>query len=136
MTSWTQLRRDALAADEWNQSHPDQPPRVSYVTKRLGETEGPVLAVSDWMRAVPDQIAPFIHRPWTSLGTDGFGHSDTRAALRRHFGIDAQSIVVRTLQQLADCGELDESVPRSATMTYLAAQEDGGATDGGDDTSQ
>jgi pyruvate dehydrogenase E1 component len=134
VTSWTQLRRDALAVAEWNQSHPDQPHRVPYVTRRLGETAGPVLAVSDWMRAVPDQIAPFVRRPWTSLGTDGFGHSDTRAALRRHFGVDSQSIVVRTLQQLADCGELDQSVPRSARRTYLAGQEDAGPTSGGDDT--
>jgi pyruvate dehydrogenase E1 component len=134
VTSWTQLRREALAVDEWNQSQPDQPPRIPYVTRRLGETAGPVLAVSDWMRAVPDQIAPFVGRPWTSLGTDGFGHSDTRAALRRHFGVDAQSIVVRTLQQLADCGELDESVPRLARRTYLAGQEDAGPTSGGDDT--
>jgi pyruvate dehydrogenase E1 component len=124
VTSWTQLRRDALAAEEWNQSHPDQSPRIPYVTRRLAGTVGPVLAVSDWMRAVPDQIAPFVRRPWTSLGTDGFGHSDTRAALRRHFGVDAQSIVVRTLQQLADAGELDKSVPQSARTTYLAGRED------------
>jgi pyruvate dehydrogenase E1 component len=71
------------------------------------------------MRAVPDQIAPFVRRPWTSLGTDGFGHSDTRPALRRHFGIDAESIVVRTLQQLADCGETDASIPQLAESTYL-----------------
>ena len=115
VTSWTQLRRDALAVDEWNRSHPDQSPHIPYVRRRLAKTSGPVLAVSDWMRAVPDQIAPFVGRPWTSLGTDGFGHSDTRAALRRHFGVDAQSIVIRTLQHLADCGELDESVPRMAT---------------------
>ena len=126
---------DALAAEEWNQSHPDQPTRIPYLTRRLGKTVGPVLAVSDWMRAVPDQIAPFVRRPWTSLGTDGFGHSDTRAALRRHFGIDAQSIVVRTLQQLAECGELDESVPGLARTTYLAGQEQTGqGTSGGGDT--
>jgi len=123
VTSWTQLRRDALAVEDWNLSHPDQAPRIPYVTERLGETVGPVLAVSDWMRAVPDQIAPFVLSPWASLGTDGFGRSDTRAALRRHFEIDAQAIVVRTLQQLADCGEVDETVPGSARTTYLTAQE-------------
>jgi pyruvate dehydrogenase E1 component len=116
VTSWTQLRRDALAADEWNQSHPGRPPRIPYVTRRIDETTGPVIAVSDWMRAVPDQIAPFVRRPWTSLGTDGFGHSDTRDALRRHFGIDAEAIAVRTLQQLAEYGDLDHDVPRLAGM--------------------
>ncbi|TCC07195.1 pyruvate dehydrogenase (acetyl-transferring), homodimeric type [Kribbella soli] len=136
VTSWTQLRRDALAAEEWNQSHPDQRPRLPYVTRRLADTVGPVLAVSDWMRAVPDQIAPFVRRPWTSLGTDGFGHSDTRAALRRHFGIDAQSIVVRTLQQLAECGELDDSVPRLARSTYLTGQEQADTASRGDGTPQ
>jgi pyruvate dehydrogenase E1 component len=114
VTSWTLLRRDALAADDWSLAHPDQAPRIPYVTRRLGETAGPVLAVSDWMRAVPDQIAPFVRRPWTSLGTDGFGHSDTRDALRHHFGIDAEAIVVRTLQQLAECGDLDQEAPRLA----------------------
>lgn len=114
VTSWTQLRRDALATEKWNLAHPDRPARTAYVASRLSDAPGPVVAVSDWMRAVPDQIAPFVPGTWTSLGTDGFGHSDTRAALRRHFGIDAQSIVVRTLQQLADSGELDSSVPREA----------------------
>ena len=75
------------------------------------------------MRAVPDQIAPFVPGPWASLGTDGFGHSDTRAALRRHFGIDAQSIVVRVLQQLAGHGDVDDSAPRQAMTNYGLADE-------------
>jgi pyruvate dehydrogenase E1 component len=135
VTSWGELRRDGVATERHNLLHPDAEPREPYV-RRVLAGDGPVVAVSDWMRAVPDQIAPFVRRPWTSLGTDGFGHSDTRAALRRHFGIDAQSIVVRTLQQLSDCGELDESVPRSARTAYLAGQEQVGATSGGDDTPQ
>ncbi|TCN32912.1 pyruvate dehydrogenase E1 component [Kribbella orskensis] len=118
VTSWTELRRDALAVDEWNLSHPDQPARIAYVTRRLSESRGPVVAVSDWMRAVPDQIAPFVPRAWASLGTDGFGRSDTRAALRRHFGVDPPSIALRVLQQLAGCGELDSSVPGAAQRTY------------------
>ena len=79
VTSWTQLRREALAIDEWNHRHPDEPQRTPYVTARLRGQRGPVVAVSDWMRAVPDQIAPFVPGDWSSLGTDGFGLSDTRS---------------------------------------------------------
>ena len=124
VTSWTQLRRDALAAEEWTLSHSGEAPRIPYVTRRLNDAPGPVVAVSDWMRAVPDQIAPFVPGPWASLGTDGFGHSDTRTALRRHFGIDAQSIVVRVLQQLARLGDVDDSAPRQAMTIYGLADED------------
>jgi pyruvate dehydrogenase E1 component len=81
-------------------------------------TARPAVAVSDWMRAVPDQIAPFVPGPWTSLGTDGFGRSDTRPTLRRHFGIDAPSIVLRALEQLVDHGERDGSVLNQAIATY------------------
>jgi pyruvate dehydrogenase E1 component len=118
VTSWTELRRDALAVDEWNLSHADQPARIAYVTRRLSESPGPVVAVSDWMRAVPDQIAPFVPGAWASLGTDGFGRSDTRAALRRHFRVDPPSIALRVLKQLAGCGDLDSSVPGVAQRTY------------------
>ncbi len=100
--------------DEWNRRHPDRPPRIDYVTRRLRERPGPVVAVSDWMRAVPDQVAPFVPGAWSSLGTDGFGRSDTRTALRRHFGIDAPSIVLRALEQLVGAGERDRSALRCA----------------------
>ena len=118
VTSWTQLRRDALAADEWNLTHPDGPRREAYITSRLKDAPGPVVAVSDWMRAVPDQIAPFVPGAWSSLGTDGFGLSDTRAALRRHFRVDATSIVLRVLDQLVGTGEMAASVLRKAIATY------------------
>jgi pyruvate dehydrogenase E1 component len=118
VTSWTELRREALAADAWNLLHPGQPRRIPYVTSHLAAEPGPVTAVSDWMRAVPDQIAPFVPAPWSSLGTDGFGHSDTRGALRRHFHIDAPSIVLRVLTQLVDRGELDRSTPGKAVELY------------------
>ena len=122
MTSWTQLRRDALAADDWNHAHPDQPPRIPYLTRCLHNAPGPVVAVSDWMRAVPDQIAPFVPGGWCSMGTDGFGLSDTRRALRRHFRIDAESIVYRVLHQLVCCGELGQLVlARAAEMYRLDA---------------
>ncbi len=117
VTSWTELRRN-LAVDEWNRNHPRQPRRTPYVTRRLHDAPGPVVAVSDWMRAVPDQIAPFVPGDWTSLGTDGFGHSDTRAALRRHFGIDAPSIALRVVEQLVNRGELDGSVRDAVMETY------------------
>ncbi len=81
-------------------THPDGPRREAYVASRLRDAPGPVVAVSDWMRAVPDQIAPFVPGTWSSLGTDGFGLSDTRRALRQHFGVDASSIVLRVLEQL------------------------------------
>jgi pyruvate dehydrogenase E1 component len=118
VTSWTQLRRDAIAADEWNLLHPDQPRRSAHVTRRLREAPGPVVAVSDWMRAVPDQIAPFVPGRWSSLGTDGFGRSDTRPALRRHYRVDAPSIILRVLEQLVDAGELNRSVLSRAIHTY------------------
>ncbi|MBB4906053.1 pyruvate dehydrogenase E1 component [Actinophytocola algeriensis] len=118
VTSWTQLRRDALAVDEWNLTHPGEPRRIPYVTRRLNQAPGPVVAVSDWMRAVPDQIARFVPGDWSSLGTDGFGLSDTRPALRRHFAVDAQSIVHRVLHQLASRGEVAESTPAKAAAAY------------------
>jgi pyruvate dehydrogenase E1 component len=118
VTSWTELRREALAADAWNLAHPGRPRKIPYVTRRLTTEPGPVTAVSDWMRTVPDQIAPFVPAPWSSLGTDGFGHSDTRGALRRHFHIDAPSIVLRVLTQLTERGELDTSAPAKAAELY------------------
>ena len=82
-TSWTELRRDAMAAEEWNLLHPEADQRVPYVTQALDGRPGPVVAVSDWIRAVPDQIARWVPASYTSLGTDGYGFSDTRAAARR-----------------------------------------------------
>jgi pyruvate dehydrogenase E1 component len=118
VTSWTQLRREALAADEWNYLHPREVQRAPYVTTRLLRQPGPVVAVSDWMRAVPDQIAPFVLGDWSSLGTDGFGMSDTRAALRRHFKVDAQSIVLRVLERLAHQEKVDPASPFDAISRY------------------
>jgi len=117
-TSWTELRRDAVAAEEWNLLHPDQPPRVPYVTRALRDTQGPVVAVSDFMRAVPDLISRWVPGDYTSLGTDGFGMSDTRHALRRHFHVDAETIVVATLSQLALRGQLPVKVAADAARKY------------------
>jgi pyruvate dehydrogenase E1 component len=118
VTSWTRLRREALATDEWNHQHPDEPQRTPYVTARLAGQRGPVVAVSDWMRAVPDQIAPFVPGDWSSLGTDGFGLSDTRAALRRHFGVDAPSIALRVVERLARQRLIDPVMARAVARNY------------------
>ena len=105
-TSWTQLRRNALCCEEWNMLHPDAEPQVPYVTQVLDGAPGPVVAVSDWIRAVPDQIARWVPAPFSSLGTDGYGFSDTRAAARRFFHVDAESITLAVLSQLARRGEV------------------------------
>ena len=118
VTSWTQVRREALATEEWNHLHPDEPQRTPYVTARLRGQRGPVVAVSDWMRAVPDQIAPFVPGDWSSLGTDGFGLSDTRAALRRHFGVDAPSIALRVVERLAHQRLIDPVMARAVARRY------------------
>jgi pyruvate dehydrogenase E1 component len=121
VTSWNELRREALTADEWNLMHPDEEPRQPYITRRLAEAPGPVVAVSDYLRAVPDQISPYVpggENDWISLGTDGFGLSDTRAALRRHFKVDAQSIVIGVLTLLARRGEVPWDVVTKAHAEY------------------
>jgi pyruvate dehydrogenase E1 component len=91
VTSWNELRRDGLAADRHNLLHPDAEPHVPFVTQRLQGRLGPVVAVSDYMRAVQDQIRDWVPADFVSLGTDGWGMSDTRGALRRHFLVDAES---------------------------------------------
>jgi pyruvate dehydrogenase E1 component len=118
VTSWTELRRQAVEAEEWNLLHPAEEPKVPYVTQVLQGTDGPVVAVSDWMKAVPDMLAPFVPGGMSTLGTDGFGLSDTRPALRRHFRVDAESVVVRTLASLATFGEIDRDVVRQAVEKY------------------
>ncbi|MEV4137401.1 pyruvate dehydrogenase (acetyl-transferring), homodimeric type [Dactylosporangium sp. NPDC049742] len=117
-TSWTELRRDAIVAEEHNLLHPADEPRVPYITQALQDVEGPVIAVSDFMRAVPDLIARWVPTDYTSLGTDGFGLSDTRHALRRHFHVDAESVVVATLRQLARRGEVPASAAADAAKKY------------------
>jgi pyruvate dehydrogenase E1 component len=121
VTSWGELRRDGVAAEHHNLVHPDAEPRVPYVSRVLGETgeaAPPVVATSDWMRAVPDQIRQWVPAPFTSLGTDGFGLSDTRPAVRRHFAVDAESITVAALETLAARGEIDRAVAVEAAAKY------------------
>jgi pyruvate dehydrogenase E1 component len=118
VTSWTELRRQADEAEEHNLLHPEEEPQVPYVTQRLQDAPGPVVAVSDWMRAVPDLIAPYVPGGMATLGTDGFGLSDTRPALRRHFHVDAETVAVRVLASLANRGEIDRDVVRQAVEKY------------------
>jgi pyruvate dehydrogenase E1 component len=115
VTSWNELARDAVEVEKWNLNHPGDSPRQPYVTDLLDGAPGPVLAVSDYMRAVPDQIARWVPGQWQSLGADGFGFADTRAAARRYFQIDAPSIVVAALQALAARGEVK---PETVTDTF------------------
>jgi pyruvate dehydrogenase E1 component len=117
-TSWSELRRDAVETERFNLLHPDQPAKVPYVTTALENAAGPKVAVSDWMRAVPDLISRWVPGSYTSLGTDGYGRSDTRAALRRHFNVDAESIVVATLSQLARLGEVEFAQVSEAARKY------------------
>ena len=117
-TSWTELRRDALACEEWNLLHPDVEPRVPYVTQVLDGQPGPAVAVSDWIRAVPDQVARWVPVAFTSLGTDGYGFSDTRAAARRFFHVDAESITLAVLSQLARRGEVKPEALSQAIEKY------------------
>ena len=133
VTSWNELRRDGLATDRHNLLHPDDEPKVAYVTQRLQGRPGPVIAVSDWMRAVQDQISEWVPQEFTSLGTDGWGMSDTRGALRRHFLVDAESITVQTLTMLAKSGEFDRARLASAIERYQLndpAAADAGNTEG------
>lgn len=118
VTSWTELRRDGLAADEHNFLHPEQEPKTAYLTEKLKDAEGPVIAVSDFMHAVQDQIRPWVPQRYLTLGADGFGFSDTRAAARRFFKIDGPSMAVRALQGLAEEGRIDRSVIGQAIEKY------------------
>jgi pyruvate dehydrogenase E1 component len=117
VTSWNELRRDGLETDRHNLLNPNDQ-RVAYVTEKLQAFDGPVIAVSDFMRAVQDQIREWVPGDFVSLGTDGWGMSDTRAALRRHFLVDAESITVQTLASLAKRGEVDRDLVRQAFERY------------------
>jgi pyruvate dehydrogenase E1 component len=113
-TSYQLLRQDALDVERWNRLHPDAEPRVSYVDEQLGGDGGPIVAVTDYMKAVPDQVGRFMKVPFIPLGTDGYGRSDTRVALRRHFEVDAGSISVAVLDGLAQQDRLPRHVVAAA----------------------
>lgn len=117
VTSWNELRRDGLEVDRYNLLNPLNK-KSAYLTTKLKDYKGSVLAVSDFMRTVQDQISPWVPQNFASLGTDGFGLSDTRGALRRHFKVDAESIVVAALSQLANQGKISPKVVMKAIEKY------------------
>ncbi|MGA1838934.1 pyruvate dehydrogenase (acetyl-transferring), homodimeric type [Herbiconiux sp. 11R-BC] len=118
VTSWTELRRDGLRAEEHNFLHPTEERHVPYLTSKLQDAPGPFVAVTDYMHAVPDQIRQFVPGEYATLGADDFGFSDTRPAARRFFKIDGPSVVVRVLEQLAARGEVDQNAPSWAIEKY------------------
>ena len=128
VTSWTELRRDGLAAEEHNFLHPDDEPRQAYLTQVLGDAPGPVVATTDFTSQVPDQVRQFLPQPFATLGADDHGFSDTRAAARRWFHIDTHSVVVRALQMLATSGDVDPSAPRRAAEQYRLLDVTAGTT--------
>jgi len=132
VTSWNELRRDGLETDRHNLLNPKDKKRA-YISKKLDGHKGPVIAVSDYMRSVQDQVAPWVDAPFYSLGTDGFGLSDTRGALRRHFKVDAESITVAVLQQLSNQGDIKASIVTKAMEKYRihdVSAADAGNTEG------
>jgi pyruvate dehydrogenase E1 component len=109
-TSYKQLRADAINCRRWNMLHPIEPARKSYVETVLEKEQGPFVAVSDNMRTVPDQIAPWVPGGLMTLGTEGYGRSDTREVLRRFFEVDAESTVIGTLFALAEKGQIERTL--------------------------
>jgi pyruvate dehydrogenase E1 component len=117
-TSYKALREDALSVERWNRLHPSMHDRTPYVTEALSDARGPIVAVTDFMKAVPDQIARWVPAHFVPLGTDGFGRSDTREALRRHFETDASHVVVAVLDGLLATGEAKAKEVDAAIAHY------------------
>ncbi len=118
VTSYTELRRDGLDVERYNRLHPEDEPRLSWVEKSLQSTSGPVIAASDYMRAVPDMIRTWVSRRYVTLGTDGFGRSDSRAALRNFFEVDRNNVAIAALKALADEGTIERKVVKQALDKY------------------
>jgi len=114
VTSYQELYREGHATERWNRLHPGEKPRVPYVAQCFEGTEGPIVAASDYVKALPDSIDRWLPRPLVSLGTDGFGRSENRAALRDFFEVDCKFIVVATLNALVRDGKLDVAVVQKA----------------------
>jgi len=109
ITSFSELRREALETERWNLLHPGETPRVPYVESLFKDHAGPVIAATDYMRTVPDQVRQWVGGRYITLGTDGYGRSDSRAALRKHFEVDRNYIAVAALKALADEGKVDQA---------------------------
>ncbi len=110
VTSFTELRRDALEQERWNLLHPDEPRRANYVEECLAEHPGPVIAATDYVKLFADQIRPFVPKPYVVLGTDGFGRSDLRSRLRHHFEVDRHFVAYAALKALAEQGDVDSKL--------------------------
>jgi pyruvate dehydrogenase E1 component len=106
MTSANELQREGKSVERWNLMHPEEEPRVAYVTECLADARGPVIAATDYIKAYADQLREFIPGRYVTLGTDGFGRSDTRSKLRKHFEVSREYIVLAALKALADDGKL------------------------------
>lgn len=117
-TSFNELRKDGLAVERHNRLHPEDKPKQAYVTSQLAKHAGPVIAATDYMRSYADQIRPFVESRFVSLGTDGYGRSDTRERLRHFFEVDAKFIAVAALHALAQDGEIEKSVVSDAIKRY------------------
>jgi pyruvate dehydrogenase E1 component len=118
VTSFTELRREGLAVERWNDLHPEQEPRTCFVDECLAERRGPVIAATDYMKIFADQIRPFVRNPYKVLGTDGFGRSDDRKQLRHFFEVNREFVVIAALKALADSGEIERGVVREAIDKY------------------
>ena len=118
VTSFNELRRNGLEVERWNQLHPDETPRRSYIEECLAERPGPYIAATDYMKIVPDQIQRWVPGRFVSLGTDGYGRSDARDALRQHFEVDEHFVVITALKALADDGVLDQKTVAQAIEKY------------------
>lgn len=117
-TSFTELRRDGIDCERWNLLHPEQKPRVPYVRECIEKHEGPIVASTDYMRSFPDQIRPYLDRHFVTLGTDGYGRSDTRENLRRFFEVDRYYVTVAALKALADEGVIKADQVTKAIKKY------------------
>ncbi len=118
VTSFSELRRDGIEVERWNMLHPVEEPRRAYVTEQLSEREGPVVASTDYLRAVADQIRQWVPGSYRVLGTDGYGRSDYRSALRRFFEVDRHYVAVAALKELADAGEIEPERVQKAIERY------------------
>jgi pyruvate dehydrogenase E1 component len=114
VTSYNELRREALSVERWNRLHPAEAEKTPYIVQALKGTKGPIIAATDYMKSVPDQLAPWLTTRLVTLGTDGFGRSDNREHLRAHFEVNAESIVAATLSKLARDGKFDAKKAQSA----------------------
>jgi pyruvate dehydrogenase E1 component len=118
VTSFSELRKNALAIERWNMLHPTEPRKQTYIQQALADREGPFIAATDYMKTVADQIRQWVPGRYTALGTDGFGRSDSRAELRRFFEVDRHYVVVAALKALSDEGKIDTHTVSKAMQSF------------------